>query len=76
MSGGAYNGSELTYSSALDLTSLPPTEAGFTSSELYSFFPETSVKDQHSDITFNYNASSQHYIQPDSSLLEMQNLKV
>lgn len=66
---GAYSGSELTYSSALDLSSLPPTEAGFVSSELYSFFPETSVKDQHSDITFNYNASSQHYIQPDSSYI-------
>jgi hypothetical protein len=66
---GAYEGSQLTYSSALDLVSIPPTECGFNSSEWYSFHPETSVKDQNADIIFNYNASSQHYIQLDSAYL-------
>jgi hypothetical protein len=66
---GAYEGSQLTYSSALNLVSIPPTEFGFTSSEWYSFHPETSVKDQNADIIFNYNASNQHYTQLDSAYL-------
>jgi hypothetical protein len=68
---GAYPSSGLVYSSALELESIPSTDVGILGSEWVSFHPQTSVREQNSDLTFVYNPSTLHYVQPNSVYVYM-----